>query len=118
MRACYSDHAPRFTCELTRRRLVEYENPVMNGKTLRVMLVLASVLAGAAFAAACDDTGPSPIGVHFDDAGADTSTGDDDTTEDAGEEAGDDAGDDAGEDEDAGEDSGSNDASADAEDAG
>ena len=90
----------------------------MNGKTLRVLLVVVAMLAGAAFAAACDDTGPSPIGVHFDDAGADTSTGGDDTPEDAGEDASEEAGEDAGPNEDAGEDSGSSDGSADASDAG
>ncbi len=91
----------------------------MNGKTLRALLVLAAVLAGAAFGFACDDTGPSPVGVHFDDAGADTGGGgDDDTTTDAGEDASEEAGDDAGEDEDAGQDSGPSDASMDAEDAG
>lgn len=42
----------------------------------RPSLVIVSLLAFAAIfatvAVACDDTGPSPIGEHFDDAGPDT----------------------------------------------
>ena len=64
-----------------------------------------AVLAAAAIAGtvviACDDTDPSPIGVHFDDASVEPDTAPP-PVEDAGDEASDEAGDDAGED--AGED--------------
>ena len=66
----------------------------------RPSLVIVALLGLAALAAtvavACDETGPSPIGEHFDDAGEDTAepaeAGDDGE---AGEEAGGDGGADA-----------------------
>ncbi len=58
-------------------------------------MVIVSLLAFAAIfatvAVACDETGPSPVGEHFDDAGPDTA----DAPE--PEEAGDDGGDGGGE---------------------
>ena len=72
----------------------------------RPSLVIVSLLAAAAVfatvAVACDDTGPSPVGEHFDDAGPDTA--DAPEPEEAGEEAGEEGGHDGGED--AGEDAG------------
>ena len=75
--------------------------------------LLAAVAIAGTIVIACDDTGPSPIGQHFDDASVepDTSTPPDD---DAGDEAGDDGGDEAATD-DGGEDAG--DDAADAADA-
>ncbi len=72
----------------------------------RPSLVIVSLLAAAAVfatvAVACDDTGPSPVGEHFDDAGPDTA--DAPEPEEAGEEAGEEGGHDGGEE--AGEDGG------------
>lgn len=65
----------------------------------RPSLVIVSLLAAAAIfatvAVACDDTSPSPIGEHFDDAGPDTA--DAPEPEEAGEEAGEEGGSDGGE---------------------
>ncbi len=56
----------------------------------RPSFVIGALLTCAALTAvvvvACDETGPSPVGEHFDDAGEDTSTPPD---EDAGDEGGD-----------------------------
>ena len=57
----------------------------------RPSLVIVSLLAAAAIfatvAVACDETGPSPIGEHFDDAGPDTA--DAPEPDDGGDEGGD-----------------------------
>ena len=66
----------------------------------RPSLVIVSLLAFAAIfatvAVACDDTGPSPIGEHFDDAGPDTA--DAPEPEDGGGEGGAEGGSDGGSD--------------------
>ncbi len=64
----------------------------------RPSLVIVSLLAFAAIlatvAVACDETGPSPVGEHFDDAGPDTA--DAPEPEDGGGEAGEAGGDGGG----------------------
>ena len=57
--------------QLTRRASVAYRVGVMNAKNVRALLMFVGVVAGAALAS-CDETGPSPIGTHYDDAGPDT----------------------------------------------
>ena len=58
-------------------------------RTAQLPFAIGALLAFAGLTAAvvvaCDETGPSPIGEHFDDAGADTATP---PKEDAGEDGG------------------------------
>jgi hypothetical protein len=69
-------------------------------RTARPSLVIGALLAFAALTAvvivACDETGPSPIGEHFDDAGADTATPPEEDAGDEGGDAGEEEGGDAG----------------------
>ena len=62
-------------------------------RTARLPLAIGALLAFAGLTAAvvvaCDETGPSPVGQHFDDAGADTATP---PKADAGEDGGGDGG--------------------------
>lgn len=46
--------------------------PSLMQRSRLIVALLALVAAAAAAVVACDETGPSPIGEHFDDAGGDT----------------------------------------------
>ena len=61
--------------------------PSLMQRSRLIVALLALVAVAAAAVVACDETGPSPIGEHFDDAGGDTADGPAPTV-DAGDEGG------------------------------